>query len=86
MKLEIGQTWQLLSGEIVTIISLPNEDGWLRALSHDLGVERTYNLYGFVQAGARLLETKTAASLRVMIKELVLEALNEQKPKKRRRK
>jgi len=88
-----GQTWRLCDGAIVTVVSLPNKDGWLRALSHDDGREHTYGSYGFVQPAATLLEMKKVSQavgldshLRVILKELILEVLEEQKPKGRRRK
>jgi len=96
--MKIGQTWQLSIGEVVTIVSLPDMDGWLRALSHDVGVERTYGSYGFAQPDAKRLEMKKAGhsggctsvelirDLRATIKEIVVEVLKEQKTKKRRHK
>jgi hypothetical protein len=91
MKLKIGQTWQLLSGEIVTIVTLPDKSGWLTALSHDVDHVRTYGLFGFDQPGVRLLEVKsdtvaTDVSLRAILKEIVFEVLAKHKAEKKKKK
>jgi hypothetical protein len=91
MKLKVGQTYRLLSGEVVTVVSLPGKDGWLRAFSHDVGSERTYGAYAFEQSGVELVEVRnnlTLAPLRSLLKEIVHEILAEgkkrAKPKRRR--
>ena len=58
IDLRVGQTWQLADGSVVTVLSLPDEAGWLRCLSHETDREGTYNVYGFVQPAARLVELK----------------------------
>ncbi len=89
MKLKVGQTWKLVSGEIVTIVSLPDARGWLHCLSHDVGFVRTYGLFGFDQPGTRLLEVKGGghdSALRAILKEIVVEVLAERKAARRRAK
>jgi len=76
LEIKIGQTWQLASGELVTVLSLPEKNGWLRCLSHDVGLERTYGTFAFIQPDARVVESKS--SLRSLVKDLMKEILQEE--------
>lgn len=79
---KVGQTWQLPNGEIVTIVSVPSKDGWLRAFSHDVGGERTYGSYVFAQKQSKLVEVgrrSAESDLREILKQLVREVIAEQK-------
>jgi hypothetical protein len=63
MRIKIGQTYQLLSGDAVTVMTLPNSKGWLRAHSQDVGYERTYASFAFEQVGVKLIIENTDLNL-----------------------
>ena len=88
MDIRAGQTYRLLSGEVVTVVTAPDKAGRLEALSHDAarvvdheaGVKYTYHSFAFQQAGVELLEARLAprvADLRTLIREVVEEVLDE---------
>ncbi len=78
-ELDVGQTWRLPDGDIVTLVELPAValGGWIKAVSLVDGRERSLGEYPFGQPTSELLESREpdpVALLREAIRVLLVRA------------